>query len=433
MKTDLKQKLLKRPVKLPGFWARTFFRFWTASKCRQNRVTFTYEFNKNDIKNQQILVLCTHASRNEFFYTMGGLGRTDVNIVVGYQNFFLSKTNYFGLTWMNNIPKLLYQPDMLCTRKMLQVLKMGGSLCLFPEGIQSLSGSTHPINPATCKFIKKAGVAVVLATTKGAYLTTPRYTKDVKRGKVYVNYKILFTADQLKELSEEQIYQQLLQNIAYDDFGFNKIERQKYVGKLPNVAGLDNLLYICPKCKGKHTLKVHLDKGNDRLQCESCGYAVTLNEYYDLIVKNGESYFDDVDKWVKWQRSVVQKQIQAEDFCLAGSGKITQLRTDRWRKYPKNRTTLIEGSVTLDKTGLTVTNGSNSMFFDVGGLYSLTMATGRFLEFYYKEDYYNLVLDCPTNQLVEWMLASEELHNLVDEKWRVASVDVYDYDTKGEI
>lgn len=433
MKTDFKHKLLHRPVKRPGFVPRTFLRLWAASKCRKHNVQFTYEFDKKSIKNEQILFLSTHSARNEVFYTLGGLGRTDLNIIAGYQNFFSSHTNYIGMTAMNAIPKMLYQPDTFCTRKMLKVIKTGGSLALWPEGIQSVSGSTHPINPATCKFIKKAGVTVVLATTKGAYLTTPRYTKDSKRGKIFVNYKILFTAEQLKALTEEQIYRELLKNFAYDDFAFNKQARIKYVGKKHNIADIDNILYVCPKCKQTHTLKVHLDKGNERLECEKCGYAVTVNEYYDIVVKNGENYFEDIDKWVKWQRNFVRKQIQQDDFKLVGHGKITQLRTDCWKKYPNNRTTLIQGDVTLDKTGLTIKNGDDVMFFDVAGLYSLTMAVGRFLEFYYNEDYYNLDLDCPTNQLIEWMLVSEELHNLVDEKWQSASNDVYNYDTKGEV
>ena len=29
--------------------------------------------------------------------------------------------------------------------------------------------------------------------------------------------------------------------------------------------------------------------------------------------------------------------------------------------------------------------------------------------------------------LVKWTLASEEIHNLYDEKWKAACVDVYDY------
>lgn len=433
MKTDYRQKLLNRPLKRPGALAQLLFRFWAGSTCRKHHVKFTYEYDKKLLKNKQILFLSTHASRNDFYYSLCGLGRPDVNIVAGYQNFFADHITYMGMSAMNAIPKMLYQPDTYCTRRMLKTIKTGGSLSLFPEGIQSLSGSTHPINPATCKFIKRGGVTVVLATSKGTYLTNPRYVREIKYGQIVVNYKILFTPEQLKEMSEEQIYQELLKNFAYNDFEKQKVDRVKYVGKLPNVAGIDNILYICPKCKGVHTLKVHLDKGNERLQCENCGYTATVNEYYDLGISNGERYFDDIDQWVKWQRSLVRKQVAEPNFQLVGHGKITQLKTDCWKKYPKNRVTLIEGDVTLDKTGLTVTNGENKMFFEVAGLYSLTMATGRFLEFYYGEDYYNLVLDGPTNRLIDWMLASEELHNAIDEKWESASVDVFEYDAKGEI
>lgn len=428
MKTDYRQKLLNRPLKRPGKLARIFFRCWMDSKCRKHHVKFTYEFDKKSLKNKQILFLSTHASRNDFFYSFCGLGRTDVHIVAGYQNFFANRINYIGMSSIGAIPKMLYQPDTYCTRRMLKVIKTGGSLSLFPEGIQSLSGSTHPINPATCKFIKRGGVTVVLATSKGTYLTNPRYIREIKKGEITINYKILFTSEQLKELSEEQIYQELLKNFAYNDFEAQKIDHVKYVGKHPNVAGIDNILYICPKCKGVHTLKVHLDKGNERLQCDNCGYTATVNEYYDLEISNGEHYFDNIDQWVKWERSLVRKQVAEPNFQLVGHGKITQLKTDSWKKYPKNRVTLIDGDVTLDKTGLTVTNGDKKMFFDIAGLYSLTMATGRFLEFYHNEDYYNLVLDGPTNHMIEWMLASEELHNAIDEKWDSPSRDVFEYD-----
>lgn len=276
-------------------------------------------------------------------------------------------------------------------------------------------------------------MTVVLATSKGSYLTNPRYVREIKRGKIFVNYKILFTPEQLKEMSEEQIYNVLLQNFTYNDFAAQKTIRAKYVGKQPNVVGLDNILYVCPQCKQTHTLKVHTEKGNERLECENCGHAVNVNEYYDLIVKNGNRYFENIDQWVKWERRFVRKQVQQPNFRLEGRGKITQVRTDSWKKYPQNRITLIEGDVVLEKTGLTVTNGENQMFFDVHGLYSLTMATGRFLEFYYNEDYYNLVLDGPTNRMIEWMLASEEMHNIDDEKWDAASRDVFNYDAEGEL
>jgi hypothetical protein len=34
--------------------------------------------------------------------------------------------------------------------------------------------------------------------------------------------------------------------------------------------------------------------------------------------------------------------------------------------------------------------------------------------------------------LIKWTLAAEEIHNLYDEKWKLACADVYEYN-KGEI
>ena len=53
------------------------------------------------------------------------------------------------------------------------------------------------------------------------------------------------------------------------------------------------------------------------------------------------------------------------------------------------------------------------------------------MEFYHKNEYYMLIPDENKQSLIEWTLASEEIHNLYDEKWRLACADVYEYN-KGE-
>jgi hypothetical protein len=61
----------------------------------------------------------------------------------------------------------------------------------------------------------------------------------------------------------------------------------------------------------------------------------------------------------------------------------------------------------------------------------MTFSTKGFLEFYNNNDYYMLVPDDNSSCLIKWTLASEEIHNLHDERWRAACADVYDY-YKGE-
>ena len=43
-----------------------------------------------------------------------------------------------------------------------------------------------------------------------------------------------------------------------------------------------------------------------------------------------------------------------------------------------------------------------------------------------------IIPDNPNQNLIKWTLASEEIHNLYDEKWKSACADVYEYN-KGDI
>ena len=131
----------------------------------------------------------------------------------------------------------------MCVKNMLKVLKRNGAIGLFPEGIQSTSGSTHPINPATTSFIKRSKANIVVCTTQGAYLATSRYSPDRKKGYIGVHYSLLFTPEMLEELTEEQIYELLLEKISYNDFAFNKTARHKYIGKKPNAFGIHKILH----------------------------------------------------------------------------------------------------------------------------------------------------------------------------------------------
>ena len=159
---------------------------------KKNNVKFYYDYDPKSLKGQPTILLSSHASRLEFIYTLYGFKRKDINMVCGFQNIF-QKNLYKLFLKIGVISKYLYQPDFLCVKNMLKILKNNGAIGLFPEGIQSTSGTTHPINPATASFIKRSKANIVVCSTKGAYLATNRYSKDRKKGFIGVNYSLLFT------------------------------------------------------------------------------------------------------------------------------------------------------------------------------------------------------------------------------------------------
>lgn len=431
MKKDLKTTLINRKVKKPNPLLMSIGMWIVGMINKAYKVEFSYDYDPKSIKDQPTILLSAHASRLEFMYSVYGFGRKDINVVCGYQN-ILKKGVYRLMMAFGVISKYLYQPDLMSVKKMLRVLRRNGAIGLFPEGIQSTSGSTHPINPATAQFVKSSKANIVVCTSRGAYLATNRYSSDRKKGYIGLRYTLLFTPQMLKELTEQQIYESLLQTIHYNDFAFNKTARHQYIGKKPNAAGIDKILYKCPDCKEEHTLFVE----NDTIKCKSCGFAVRVNEYYDLIQIAGKVLPSDIDEWFKWQRRCVAKEIKNDDFEMMLDGSLCTLKLDKLRKPPKSRETLSVGTAHLTNRGLVfegMLDGRRVDFnFDAKSIYSLTFSTKGFLEFYHNNDYFMIIPNEKDRCFIKWTLAAEEIHNLYDEKWRSACEDVYEYD-KGEI
>lgn len=426
MKKDLKEKLINRKIKKPNQFLMSVLMWLLGILNRLYKVGFSYDYDPKSLNGKPTILISSHSSRLEFIYMMYGFKRKDINMVCGYQN-ILKKGLYRIFLSLGVISKYLYQPDIVCVKQMFKVLKRNGAIGLFPEGIQSTSGSTHPINPATAQLIKRSKANVVVSMSRGAYLATNRYSSDRKRGHISISYSLLFTPEMLDTLSEKEIYDLILQKISYNDFAFNKVARYKYIGKKPNAFGIDKILYKCPDCKEEHTLRVV----HDTVLCENCGFSVRINEYYDLVDSKGRVCPADIDEWYKWQRRCVAKEVQDENFEMTLRGSLCALKLDKLRKSPKDRRILSVGQARLTKRGISfkgMLDGQSVDFeFDARCVYSLTFSTKVFLEFYHNNDYFMIVPDDKDQCLIKWTLASEEIHNLYDEKWKLACADVYDY------
>lgn len=429
MKKDLKTRLINRKIKKANPFLMTIAMFVLGILNRRYKVKFNYNYNPKSIKKESTILLASHSSRNEFIYMIYGFKRRDINIVCGYQN-IIKKGIYKILMSLGVISKYLYQPDIVCVKNIIKVLKRNGTVIVFPEGIQSTSGSTHPINPATVQFIKHSKANIVVSTSKGAYLATNRYSKDRKKGYIGIDFNLVLTPDMLEKMSEEEIYKILLEKISYNDFEYNKTARNKYIGKKSNAYGIDKILYKCPDCKKEHTLYVE----DDTIICKHCGLKVQVNEYYDLVGIKYNKLPKDIDEWYKWQRRCVVKEIINDDFELSLNGSLCTLKLDKLRKEPHDKEILTKGKITLNNKGLFIKgyNEENKDYsFEAKTIYSLTLSTRGYLEFYSNNDYFMIIPDELDQCLIKWTLASEEIHNLYDQKWKSACADAYNYE-KGD-
>ena len=417
--TEFKKRKIKKPNQLLAkivCWA-----FGLISKKRNATVVYTDDYLP--LKDKQVLYLCQHKSRDDYFYVFSAINRTDVHVLCGYQNIF--KKFIFGMMKrLGVIAKYLYQPDVQATKQIFEAVKLGGSIVIFPEGIQSTSGSSHPINPATIKLLKKLKLPVALVTLKGSYFTRTRYSTDVKKGKITVTLSKLFDGSDFTNQTEEQLNQTLLSKFKYNEFDEFSSEKVEFVGKQPNITGLNNIIYKCPHCNSEGKFETT----NDNMACLNCGFEVKMDNYYDIFAVNKHLPFKNIDEWYKWQRSQIAEEVKSDNFILTTKVKLATLNT---KKLTENRSLLYigEGELTLTNKGLCYKGTKNGeiveMFFEAKAIYSLIITLFYDLDLYYKNEYYNFKLLENKMLMTKWMLATEEIHNLYDETWKRVSDEAY--------
>ncbi len=416
-KQTIEQKLHARKIKRPpsliysvlgGVWKLLFFKKYGV------QVKFNYDFRKE--KGPHIL-LSNHASRMDYIFTALPLLKHKYNFVAGYNEFFRSHlVGIFGL--MQVIPKKNFTPDVYTVKSVSRVLKDGGKVVLFPEGMNSISGANQPVAVGTGKFVKHFKVPVYYALIEGGYLTNPKYTLDERPGTVRVTFDRMFTPEEIDSLTPEQIEEKINELLYHDDFKWNLEHDFTYSHPETFAEGLHNLLYRCPKCGTEFRME---GKGNV-IKCHACGNGATLDATYKMIPLDNACVIPATQtEWFNEQREYVKQEVSNPDFVLTEEVELGML--PQYKMLDKTQTSEIvgKGTLTLTRAGLAYegTGREGAFTFFIPSLelptYGMCTDMSRFYTFYKGE----FVEFYPKTACVEkWFLATEEIHRLNGGKWK---------------
>lgn len=413
MKKNLPEKLASRRIRRPAPVIYPIL-VQVMRLLYQKKLGMRFE-RRVDVKSIKgaFIVVGNHASRLDYLYMAFAMKGHRLNFVAGYNEFFRSHLKFI-LRFMNVIPKKNFTPDMYAMREMRRIIKKGGALAIFPEGMSSISGANQPVAIGSGAFIKLMGVPVYMARISGGYLTSTKYCLDERPGRVDVVLDALFTAEELKTMAPEQIEDRLNSELYNDDYAWNKKARAEFDGKGRIAHDMHTLLFKCPRCGREFAMKGE----GDTIRCLECGNGARVNEYYDLIPFDDKCVIPETPRvWFDWEREQVRQEIQAPDFTLTERVKLGLLPEDRYLTDMKTSEISGEGVLRLDRTGLTYEGTpfnfhlntdqvpTYGMCTDVSRFY--TFVDGKFVEFY------------PENPVTEkWFMATEELHRLCGGKWQ---------------
>ena len=123
----------------------------------------------------------------------------------------LFKHWFFGriLHSVGAIPVKLGEADISAMRKVIDVLRAGKGVCLYPEGTRSADGRITPFKPGFGLLCRRGNAAVVPVVIDGAYECWPRHRKLFSPGKIVVYYGKPISAERAKEMGDDKLAQVL--------------------------------------------------------------------------------------------------------------------------------------------------------------------------------------------------------------------------------
>lgn len=203
--------------------------------------------------------------------------------------------------YFDPISRLKGSTDLITAREVIRRIRAGFNVCIFAEGNRSFNGLTMPIEDSTAKLAKMTGVPLVTYRLTGGYLTTPRWAKTMRRGKMHGAVVNTYSSAQLKAMSVAEVHQAILQDLHEDAYERQAREMIPYKGKRL-AEWLETTLFLCPSCERFDTLT----SNDDKLAC-TCGLEVTYDVYGFL---QGGPY-RTIRDWDAWQHEKAKQLLQA--------------------------------------------------------------------------------------------------------------------------
>lgn len=179
-------------------------------------------------------------------------------------------------------------------------------LTIYPEARYSPWGTTSYIPPSYAALVKRLGKPVCIMVHHGNYLSSPFWDwRRHRKIKHYSTLKLVLDENQLKELTTDEIYKIIVNELQYDEYKYQK-ENGIIIDEPYRAEGLHKVLYQCPACGKEH----EMSSSGAILKCEACSKEWELTVTGELLAKDGNTEFARVPDWAEWQRANVKAEIE---------------------------------------------------------------------------------------------------------------------------
>jgi len=342
------------------------------------KLTYNIKAHNENVKDLEApyLLIGNHCLNWDPFIT--GLYLKPNTRFIASDSLFRNKAVAFMLTYLvGAIPKKKAVSDLKTIKMTMKELKRGHVVGVFPEANRTWNGRSIDILYSTAKFVKLMKVPVVNCIIKGGYMSRPRWAVRGRKGVLELYYDVLFTKEDVKTKSVDEIYTIMNNAIQYNEFDWQKTKMIPFKSKR-QAEFLENYLYICPKCKLIGTL----ESNHNEFLCKSCGLSHTMGEYGSFINEN--KTFDNPQGWGDWQAGQFEELIVTEDLIYKDNALL-------YGENEKNKLYIVaEGELSLYNNRLVFKSSKLGRTFFISEIFGNTIQLNYIFDFYYKGDFVRL-------------------------------------------
>ena len=230
-----------------------------------------------------------------------------VGAACGSQVYFVATEKILRMGALSSLVMALFRPiihykgktGISSVKEILNKLREGKSVALFPEGNRSFNGLTGKFLSSTGKMAKRSGASLVTYRLHGGYFTSPRWSATLRKGRIRGELVHIYTPEMLKAMSEQEVNEAIRKDLYVDAYQEQQQELTSFRGK-ELALGLESTLFRCPSCGSISTLSSE----DDRLKCSCCGFSAVYDVYGYLHDHNGRQW--TVTELDRLQREAVQ-------------------------------------------------------------------------------------------------------------------------------
>ncbi|MBP0969459.1 MAG: hypothetical protein J5744_04865 [Oscillospiraceae bacterium] len=264
------------------------------------------------------LLLCNHNAFMDFKVSTRATFPHRVNYVVAIDGFLKRE---WLLRFIGCICKRKFTNDIVLIRQLKRVVDAGDIAAVYPEARYSLCGTTAVLPDSLGQLAKFLKVPVVTLICHGHHVNSPFFNlpdHNVKGTEAVM--KCLYTADQVNELSAEEIFKGIQEEFRYDDYAWQKEKgiRIRYKGR---ANGLHKVLYQCPHCGTEY----RMSSSGTVLRCDACGKEWNVTELGELEAAEGETEFSHIPDWYEWERLNVRKEVNDGTYSFTCKARVDAL------------------------------------------------------------------------------------------------------------